>query len=164
MEHRRSNETSDSSTLFIIFYRCTDLLHKSFCARDELWLLSARLECVKQKKWRWSLILSQFAVLTTTESCANLVGLSIVWTLSILGQLDVLNHFSKKRVAVVFVLGHQHFQHKPEAPTHTQVHTLSAVVWQAISIFFCTNHHRKQMNQPVLTLWCLSAGRILVVL
>lgn len=148
---------SSSSTDVRIYYTNPSVLEMSYGFYLHVWNVSNR------RSEDGALNLSQFAVLTTTESCANLVGLSIVWTLSILGQLDVLNHFSKKRVAVVFVLGHQHFQHKPEAPTHTSTHTFSCCLTNHFH-FFCTNHHSKQMNQPVLTLWCLSAGRILVVL
>lgn len=52
--------------------------------------------------------------------CVYLIGLSIFRTLCILGLFDVLDHLPKKGVTVVLVLGHQHFQHEPQAPAQTR--------------------------------------------
>ena len=67
-----------------------------------------------------------------------LVGLCVIRTLCILGLFDVLYHLPKKGVTVVLVLGHQHFQHEPQAPTHININMLyvTAVVITTCVYFF----------------------------
>lgn len=49
--------------------------------------------------------------------CVYLIGLCIIWTLRVLGLFDILYHLPKKGMTVVLILGHQHFQHEPQAST-----------------------------------------------
>lgn len=59
--------------------------------------------------------------------CAYLIGLCIIRTLCILSLFDVLYHLPKKGMTVVLVLGHQHFQHEPQAPARINTNTMNSM-------------------------------------
>lgn len=66
--------------------------------------------------------------------CAYLIGFCVIRTLCILGLFDVLYHLPKKGMTVVLILGHQHFQHEPEAPTYINTSTLNTLYVTALVI------------------------------
>ena len=69
-----------------------------------------------------------FAALSTyVFVCAHayLIGLCIIRTLCILGLFDVLYHLSKEGMTVVLILGHQHFQHEPQAPRQISTRSIN---------------------------------------